>query len=152
MHGCYDTRCPGFVLVTKKIPLGLALPHISTPGGTQYYAKISLSQDVNHNWWLLYTEDLNGDYIRVGYWPKELFKHIQESAEYARMGGMVFSDKSNSPPMGSGGHDCYFQKMVVGGGIPNLDVKSESRCYKVGGGGASFWFGGPGGDFDHCRG
>ncbi|KAL5776663.1 hypothetical protein ACOSP7_009589 [Xanthoceras sorbifolium] len=44
MHGCYDTRCPGFVIVSTQIPLNVVFKDISVAGGSQFYVKLSIAQ------------------------------------------------------------------------------------------------------------
>ncbi|KFK28907.1 hypothetical protein AALP_AA7G063700 [Arabis alpina] len=58
--GCYDTRCPGFVQVSKRIPLGVLLQPISVYKGTQREMDLSLHQDrATGNWWFIFGGEAN---------------------------------------------------------------------------------------------
>ncbi|KAF3530722.1 hypothetical protein DY000_02037987 [Brassica cretica] len=75
--GCYDITCPGFVQVSKTIPLDLA----------------------NGDWWFAYNDE------NVGYWPASLFldSGFDKRANYAAWGGQVYSPVTEKAPvMGSG--------------------------------------------------
>ncbi|XP_024008934.1 uncharacterized protein LOC18991680 [Eutrema salsugineum] len=100
MSGCYDITCPGFVQVSKTIPLGALLQPISVYNGTQYDISLSLYQDrVKGDWWFSYHEE------NVGYWPASLFmaRGFANRANYASWGGQVYSPVTEKTPvMGSG--------------------------------------------------
>lgn len=51
------------------------------------------------NWWLVFDDN-----IKVGYWPKELFTHLnEEGIGVIQFGGWTFNSPDGvSPPMGSG--------------------------------------------------
>ncbi|KAL5779158.1 hypothetical protein ACOSQ2_009895 [Xanthoceras sorbifolium] len=162
MHGCYDTRCPGFVIVSTQIPLNVVFKDISVAGGSQFYVKLSIAQDkATGHWWLLYSEKDDDPDQQIGYWPNTLFTNIKQDAQVIRWGGIVYSDKPISPPMGSGRRDCHYRRIAVAAPGASADVPletSQSRCYRVGDNsykdkfwGYSFWFGGLGGDSKHCN-
>ncbi|AEE84743.1 putative neprosin [Arabidopsis thaliana] len=98
--GCYGMSCPGFVQVSKTIPVGAVLQPFSIYNGRQYELRLGLFQDSGTgNWWFVFKEEI------IGYWPASLFKSWMESnsANYASWGGQVYSPiREKSPPMGSG--------------------------------------------------
>ncbi|CAF2070981.1 unnamed protein product [Brassica napus] len=98
--GCYDITCPGFVQVSKTIPLGALLQPVSVYNGTQYEIRLSLYQDLaNGDWWFAYNDE------NVGYWPASLFldSGFDKRANYAAWGGQVYSPVTEKAPvMGSG--------------------------------------------------
>ncbi|VYS63651.1 unnamed protein product [Arabidopsis thaliana] len=98
--GCNDMSCPGFVQVSKTIPLGAVIQPTSYYKGPQYELRLTLYQDhIKGDWWFAINDE------DVGYWPASLFKSWRESnaASYASWGGQVYSPVTKkSPPMGSG--------------------------------------------------
>ncbi|KAH7839527.1 hypothetical protein Vadar_005367 [Vaccinium darrowii] len=96
---CFNTRCPGFVLVRSDIPLDLVYPQISMSGGPVYEARLYIDRDlVNGNWWLL----VGDEYTEIGFWPKRIFSGLANMASYAEWGGEVFSPPgTNTPAMGA---------------------------------------------------
>ncbi|KAJ4887930.1 hypothetical protein Rs2_27678 [Raphanus sativus] len=108
--GCYNTACPGFVQVSKVVPI--VEPNDLKPGvpGYLYY---SIHQDKNTgNWWI--TRFLrNAPSVDIGYWPKELFNLLDNGANIAGVGGVVQASRSgSSPPMGNDSEKCY--RLIVG--------------------------------------
>lgn len=118
-------------------------------------------QSTGH-WWLV------SDVIRVGYWPKELFNHLNSGATKVRYGGTTMTDVL-SPPMGSGEFPngdykfvCYMlQVKIVNSGFKLIDIIESAmsrnadvpKCYDVHATGfqgsnlgETLAFGGPGGD------
>ena len=125
-----------------------------------------MQEETIGNWWLIVKEN-----VEVGYWPKEIFSHLQKGATNLHYGGWVFiSPDGNSPPMGSGhfpnddsSKSCYFRDMkfddITFQESELLDNRvqtyHDTKCYNV-----LYWnhqlgdtwgkaitFGGPGG---HC--
>ncbi|KAJ0962699.1 hypothetical protein J5N97_027821 [Dioscorea zingiberensis] len=96
--GCQDTSCPGFVQLSKKLPLGFAVKRLSTYGGKQYGLNIIVFKDPDSkNWWLF----LGKDRELIGYWPNELFTALPFNQIH--FGGTVgYIENSKKPPMGSG--------------------------------------------------
>ncbi|KAJ4888571.1 hypothetical protein Rs2_28319 [Raphanus sativus] len=98
--GCYNTACPGFVQVSKKIPI--VEPNVLKPGVPRWL-RYSIHQDkTTGNWWItqLMKDAPNED---IGYWPKELFNLLDNGANMAGAGGVVQASPSGlSPPMGNG--------------------------------------------------
>ncbi|KAJ4912393.1 hypothetical protein Rs2_07014 [Raphanus sativus] len=70
--GCYDIICPGFVQVSKNIPLGSFLQPLSVYNGSQYDIDLTLYQDrvKGDRWFALFAYN----HENVGYWPASLFK------------------------------------------------------------------------------
>ncbi|KAH7840123.1 hypothetical protein Vadar_012927 [Vaccinium darrowii] len=96
---CFNTRCPGFVVVRSDEFLDFAYPDISRPGGPVYEAPLFLDRDlVNGNWWLL----VGSDNIEVGFWPNRIFSGLADSASYVEWGGQVSGPPGPSPQMGTG--------------------------------------------------
>lgn len=105
----------------------------------------------------------------IGYWPKELFTHLNDGASLIRFGGNTFmSPDGISPPMGNGHFPVIdFQKSsfflhvkVRNSNYQLLDIEDRKtrrysdsfQCYRLSywgyakSNGVSFSFGGPGGD------
>ncbi|KAJ0962700.1 hypothetical protein J5N97_027822 [Dioscorea zingiberensis] len=160
--GCQDTSCPGFVQVSKKLPLGIAVTPLSTYGGKQYGLNILVFKDpYSKNWWFR----LGKDGELIGYWPNELFTALPFNQIH--FGGVVgYSENSKKPPMGSGhfpiegtNKSCFistmryvnvennFQELELGVLSPHSSLQ---KCYYVGPYfhqgdefGNMFFFGGP---------
>ncbi|GAU49538.1 hypothetical protein TSUD_74170 [Trifolium subterraneum] len=102
--GCSDTRCPGFVQVTKdkRFYLGaIEFPatRFGEPSKSFLLTKIQRDRSTG-NWWLIVDKK---DQVHVGYWPKEIFTHLSTGASKVRFGGETFAAAITvSPPMGSG--------------------------------------------------
>ncbi|XP_077214358.1 protein neprosin-like [Tasmannia lanceolata] len=164
--GCDDVLCPGFVQVSKSLPLGMVLKTSCEYNGTQIDDDFTVFKDPeSKDWWLLL-----GPNRRIGYWPKNLFH--SEFADYAKTvqwGGEVFNAGTEAwPPMGSGRFpDEGYTKASYIGNIQLIDRDGKYRelhdeevityvesrnCYSVMGplevppvGGYYILFGGPGG-------
>ncbi|TVU08628.1 hypothetical protein EJB05_42037, partial [Eragrostis curvula] len=155
--GCYDLDCTGFVPVN-----GASI----TPGDTlepaHGQAKISFKIFKNKedgDWWLHFGYDVN-NLSPVGFWPKSLFTHLEDQAEFITWGGITTCPRGNaSPPMGNGHwpgkNSASFQNVQLvdtnGQGytpsVWTLEVYANNKkCYQ-----AStflddmFYYGGPGG-------
>ncbi|KAH7658462.1 Neprosin domain-containing protein [Dioscorea alata] len=164
--GCMNSACPGFVQVSKDLPLDITINPVSTYNGTQYSIELYVFRDpVTTNWWFLFGPDKKV----VGYWPNKLFTTLAQYATRLEFGGIAeHTSKCNAafPPIGSGhfpdegyGKSCLFQMVKF------IDINSQSNdlslfdttpysdssCYKVGdltksrNTGNYFYFGGPGG-------
>ncbi|KAJ0962701.1 hypothetical protein J5N97_027823 [Dioscorea zingiberensis] len=161
--GCQDTSCPGFVQISKKLPLGIVVSPLSTYGGKQYGLNIVVYKDPERkNWWFF----LGKDRELIGYWPNELFTALNY-ANQIHFGGLVgYLENSKKPPMGSGhfpsegtNRSCFFSniqyvndenkmhELMLGNLSPHSSLQ---KCYDVGsyfrkGGefGNMFFFGGP---------
>ncbi|XP_028121358.1 uncharacterized protein LOC114318618 [Camellia sinensis] len=107
---CFNTNCPGFVIVDIDIPLGSAIGKVSIRGGT-------LVEDLaNGNWWLGVAN------TNVGFWPKRILgSRLANLASHAEWGGEVFSPSSTPKPAMRGGHfliestryDAYFRNIAL---------------------------------------
>ncbi|XP_019100834.1 PREDICTED: uncharacterized protein LOC104789253 [Camelina sativa] len=162
--GCYNIKCPGFVLVTRDLHLGTTFDRSSVYGGTTYYFQPKIFQDgFTGNWALKLFDEI------IGYWPKELFTHLNKGASLVRFGGNVFTSPSGiSPPMGNGHFPVIdFQKCsqfysvrVKNLNYQSVDIEEKKirryadsyQCYRltywgyVKSSGVLFTFGGPGGN------
>ncbi|KAJ7956225.1 Protein of Unknown Function (DUF239) [Quillaja saponaria] len=164
--GCYNMMCPGFVQVHPTKRLGQSFKGISIIGGEQWVIDILISQDKSTgNWWLT----IYGD-EKIGYWPKEIFTHLGDGANYLEYGGWTYNSPSGiSPPMGSGKFPsnnytvaCWFAQIRYVNEVYREDdvhrlnmvkYNTDANCYdlkylfyagKILG--HSFSFGGPGGN------
>ncbi|PIN08474.1 hypothetical protein CDL12_18948 [Handroanthus impetiginosus] len=167
--GCYNTQCPGFVVVNNKIPLGFVFNDISVREGKQYEEYFYMHLEPEVGWWL-HVRDV---FVAIGYWPISLFSTMQQSATFVRYGGQVFTPSSDdrSPQMGSGGKfvngqydkTCYMRQVSIRRkDFEFVDVDNsymegtDSRCYYSGDYSFkndqdrySFLFGGRGGTDEH---
>ncbi|KAF3577335.1 hypothetical protein DY000_02029077 [Brassica cretica] len=110
----------------KGAILGVATGDPTTAGHQKQATKIRPRKRVGFfgNWALTVDDEI------IGYWPGELFTHLNKGASRVRFGGNTFiSPDGISPPMGNG----YFPMMT----IQDRDYTNET--------GKSFSFGGPGG-------
>ncbi|KAF7150344.1 hypothetical protein RHSIM_Rhsim02G0222200 [Rhododendron simsii] len=97
---CYNTRCPGFVLVRSDIPPDFVYQQTSKSGGPIYEKQLYVKRDLaNGNWWLL----IGDDFEPVGFWPKRIFSDLANLANYVEWGGQVYTPPGTfTPEMGSG--------------------------------------------------
>ncbi|KAL0785905.1 hypothetical protein Bca101_002151 [Brassica carinata] len=163
--GCYNIQCPGFVIVTRIPWIGIAFPRTSVYGDKKSFTFTpQVFQDgLSGNWGLKIFNEV------IGYWPKELFTHLNDGASLIRFGGNTFmSPDGVSPPMGNGHFPVIdFQKSsfflhvkVRNSNYQLLDIEDRKtrrysdsfQCYRLSywgyakSNGVSFSFGGPGGD------
>ncbi|KAH0648278.1 hypothetical protein KY285_033526 [Solanum tuberosum] len=160
---CFNTRCPGFVIMNNNIPLDMVFSPTSSLKNI-YVDMFFIQKDLKTGrWWLIYSNDL----IKIGYWPPELFKGLKGFASRAAWGGEVFSSGPTFPPMGSGifvknpdsNKDAYCRKVSIINSIGNvipvdtqlqivndapelytvLDIPFTSDAF-----GSTVFFGGPG--------
>ncbi|XP_022145286.1 uncharacterized protein LOC111014774 [Momordica charantia] len=124
------------------------------------------------DWWLAVSDSQT----TIGYWPKELFGHLNDGAEQVAWGGIAKpSPNGMSPPLGNGhkpnngkyNEACYFKSInYIDGNNNGVDPAyenivshvSNSDCYGLFDGAGTcaadnmyfcFTFGGPGGN--NCR-
>ncbi|XP_077251753.1 protein neprosin-like [Tasmannia lanceolata] len=168
--GCYDVLCPGFVQVSKDLPVGIGFSPTSVYNGTQHYMIVIVHKDpVNQDWWLFYGDDRKP----VGYWPKALFNStFADYANILQWGGIVYNAGIKPwPEMGSGhmpSKDQQYRKACyIGGmhilykqgnyipindGTPRHMIRSSPSCYaawvdqQVPGEDYAILLGGPGGN------
>ncbi|KAG2289839.1 hypothetical protein Bca52824_049443 [Brassica carinata] len=97
--GCYNTNCPGFIIVTRKPSIGSIFKLSSVYGGDKTVIFTPhVYQDVFIPGWALKVDD-----EMIGYWPGELFTHLKNGASRVRFGGNTYiSPDGISPPMGNG--------------------------------------------------
>ncbi|KAI3936627.1 hypothetical protein MKW92_050182 [Papaver armeniacum] len=115
--GCYNMLCPGFVQVHPEYSFGEHIRDVPY-GGDQHMFAFSVYRDPESgNWWFI-----NGkDNTRIGYWPKEIFTHLRNTASMIGYGGVVGADLGEpTPPMGYGylptvdiKHTCLMVDMKV---------------------------------------
>ncbi|KAJ4891896.1 hypothetical protein Rs2_31644 [Raphanus sativus] len=96
--GCYNTDCPGFIIVTRNPSIGSIFKQSSVYGENPVTFTPQVSQDlVSGNWALKVDDEI------IGYWPHELFTHLNKGASRVRFGGNTFiSPDGISPSMGNG--------------------------------------------------
>ncbi|KAF8085874.1 hypothetical protein N665_0643s0003 [Sinapis alba] len=128
--GCYDIRCPGFVQVSKRIPLGVLLKPVSIYNGTQYQMELSLHQDrATGDWWFIFGG------VNVGYWPKSLFiaSGLAKGTDKASWGGQVYSPLTKKSPFMGSGHfpNEGFGKAAFINGIEIIDGKGEALIPQI---------------------
>ncbi|CAN8316374.1 unnamed protein product [Cochlearia groenlandica] len=96
--GCYNTDCPGFVVVSRNHRLGSGFWGSSVYGKTSLLIRTQIFQDgMSGNWGLKLGDEV------IGYWPSQLFTHLNDGASLVRFGGNTFMSPAGiSPPMGNG--------------------------------------------------
>ncbi|XP_010516700.1 PREDICTED: uncharacterized protein LOC104792281 [Camelina sativa] len=162
--GCYNTQCPGFVVVSQKLLLGKGFWGSSIYGETSLTFNIQVNQDPNSGNWVL---QISNEVI--GYWPKELFTYLNKGASLVSYGGNTYlSPDGISPPMGNGHFPvadfkktAHFKNIVVrDSNYKRVYVEDKKirryadsySCYRVTywgyykSTGVAFSFGGPGGN------
>ncbi|CAL5375847.1 unnamed protein product [Camellia sinensis] len=112
---CFNTNCPGFVIVDTTIPLGQVIEEVSIPGGTTVGIKIYIFQDLaNGNWWLGVAN------TNLGFWPKRILGGgLANLASRAEWGGEVFSPPGTPKPAMGGGH------------FPIEDTRYDAHCRNI---------------------
>ncbi|KAK0594003.1 hypothetical protein LWI29_033568 [Acer saccharum] len=158
-------KSTSFVQVHPSERLGQEFGAVSVIDGQQYGTTPMIYKDPNTgNWWLVVENR-----ISIGYWPKELFTHLNDGASFVQYGGWTYNSPDGlSPPMGSGRfasgnlkQSCFFAQIELMNTNNNLVDATEDilqrfvdsdKCYS-----AKFWgyqgsvlgqsfsFGGPGG-------
>ncbi|CAF2094825.1 unnamed protein product [Brassica napus] len=94
--GCYNTECPGFIIITRKPSVGSIFKQSSVYGDKPVTFTPQVVQGFG-NWALTIDDEI------IGYWPGELFTHLNKGASRVRFGGNTFiSPDGISPPMGNG--------------------------------------------------
>ncbi|XP_028088418.1 uncharacterized protein LOC114288980 [Camellia sinensis] len=118
---CFNTNCPGFVIVDTAIPLGQVLEEVSIRGGTTVGIKIYIFQDLaNGNWWLGVAN------TNLGFWPKRILGGgLANLASRAEWGGEVFSPPGTPKPAMGGGH-FLIQDTRYDAHCRNIALKSPS--------------------------
>ncbi|XP_059280993.1 protein neprosin-like [Lycium ferocissimum] len=114
---CFNTQCPGFVIVNSEIPLDYVYSHVTQRGGDiAWEDSMYITRDLfNGNWWLLLT--LNQ--TTIGFWPNRIFTELNDFASIVQWGGVTYSPPNIlEPPMGS----SFF---------PSGDLKCDAYCRKI---------------------
>ncbi|MCD7460865.1 hypothetical protein HAX54_044628 [Datura stramonium] len=97
---CFNTLCPGFVLVNYEAPLEALFDKTSRRGEAAWEYSMYIDRDiVNGNWWVL----VEKTHKEVGFWPQHIFTDLASFATHIEWGGMAYSPPGiPEPPMGSG--------------------------------------------------
>ncbi|XP_038687459.1 uncharacterized protein LOC119986836 [Tripterygium wilfordii] len=97
---CFNTHCPGFIIVRTDVPIDQILDPISQRGKKLYGQTLLIYRDSpSGNWWL----ELDRAQTKVGFWPKSIFTGLTDLATYIEWGGKVYGPHlAPSPPMGTG--------------------------------------------------
>ncbi|CAL5375843.1 unnamed protein product [Camellia sinensis] len=108
---CFNTNCPGFVIVDTEIPLGQVIGKVSVA------MEIYILQDLaNGNWWLGVAN------TNIGFWPKSILGGgLANLASHAEWGGEVFSPPGTPKPAMGGGYfliedtryDAFFMNIAL---------------------------------------
>ncbi|KAJ8755843.1 hypothetical protein K2173_024388 [Erythroxylum novogranatense] len=142
--GCFNLDCPGFVQISGNYALGPVLEPTSTYGGSQYEIDVIIHKDTfNRNWWL----NINGE--EIGYWPRNLFTSLADSANVINIGGQVINNQykghHTTTQMGSGhfpnegfgkaayiGHISYVNNSsVLTDAIDLVRYAGRPACYDI---------------------
>ncbi|XP_058215686.1 protein neprosin isoform X1 [Rhododendron vialii] len=161
--GCYNLLCSGFIQTNSKIAIGAAISPVSSLSGSQFDITILIWKDPKlGNWWMSF-----GESTLVGYWPAELFTHLDDGATMVEWGGEVVNSRANNrhttTQMGSGqfaeqgfGKASYFRNLEVVDSDNSLTsakgistLAENVNCYDIksfsnGAWGTYFYYGGPG--------
>ncbi|CAH8265148.1 unnamed protein product [Arabidopsis lyrata] len=165
--GCYNTKCPGFVIINPFPVIGSFINKSSIYGGKETFVIIPqvLQDGFSGNWALKIFDEI------IGYWPKELFTHLNKGASLVRFGGNTFTSPNGiSPPMGNGHFPVfdfhkssyYIHVKVKNSNYQLVDIEDRRarqyadsyQCYRLSywgyskPNGVAFSFGGPGGNCD----
>ncbi|XP_049362034.1 uncharacterized protein LOC125826733 [Solanum verrucosum] len=121
---CFNTLCPGFLLVNNNILLDNAFANVSRRGNHEQQPEIVvyIVRDLaNEHWWLL----LGEKQVVVGFWPNWIFTALaNDFATNVEWGGVTYTppeDFEHYAPMGSGmipvriapAHDAYCRALMV---------------------------------------
>ncbi|XP_059277720.1 protein neprosin-like [Lycium ferocissimum] len=124
---CFNTLCPGFVLVDNQLPIEAPFTKTSRRGDPKHIFEYPMYIDrdlVNGNWWVLLEET----HKELGFWPQHIFTDLATFATNIEWGGMAYSPANiPEPPMGSGffpvrkfQYDASCRKIIV------LNYKGET--------------------------
>ncbi|CAL5442433.1 unnamed protein product [Camellia sinensis] len=136
---CFNTNCPGFVIVGTDIPLGSVIGKVSIRGGIPVEVGIYILQDLaNGNWWLRVAN------TNVGFWPKRILDGgLANLASHVEWGGEVFSPLGTPKPAMGGGHfliestsyDAYSRSIALkspsGGDTHTYEFTNSRKLYDV---------------------
>nr|XP_009798175.1 PREDICTED: uncharacterized protein LOC104244453 isoform X2 [Nicotiana sylvestris] len=120
---CFNTLCPGFVIVNNDIYLDSEFEHITHRGDDQQWEFVMyIDRDLaNGNWWLL----IGDNQTAVGFWPPGIFTALANDfatniewggvtytppgAPYPAMGSSFFPDQYQPDPS----LDAYCRGLIV---------------------------------------
>ncbi|KAK9725589.1 hypothetical protein RND81_05G155400 [Saponaria officinalis] len=101
---CYNTYCPGFVIVRSDLPPDVVIRGYTERGKIAKLVNFFIYREtISGNWWLLATENN----IPIGFWPNNIFTMLNKYGTYISCGGETYSpldQPSGFPPMGSGAY------------------------------------------------
>ncbi|CAI0414469.1 unnamed protein product [Linum tenue] len=139
---CYNTFCPGFVILSPNVPVDLLLKPYSKIGGPTYETNLFVrKRATNGDWFLAIGKD-----VPIGFWPQRIFTGLADSANYVEWGGEVYSPPGTSPPPMGAGHlptgklydNCYGRQVTLIGenqeidhNPPSCQPYSNSKGYKL---------------------
>ncbi|CAN1251356.1 hypothetical protein LINPERPRIM_LOCUS7701, partial [Linum perenne] len=116
---CYNTYCPGYIIMRPDIPPDVLLKSHSNPKESLYEHNVFVYKKdaANGNWFL----EVGPDSTMIGTWPQQIFTGLADSASYVDWGGEVYSPPDMAPPpMGSGYlpvrnflYDCYARLVTI---------------------------------------
>ncbi|KAG5387366.1 hypothetical protein IGI04_038836 [Brassica rapa subsp. trilocularis] len=99
---CFNTNCPGFVVVNNNSPLDYAFPKVSEIAVRIMECRFYIYRDPqNGNWWLFTGKGKKQK--ALGFWPAKLFTDLAYNADQVYWGGELFTlPNSMTSPMGNG--------------------------------------------------
>ncbi|KAL0732559.1 hypothetical protein Bca4012_008768 [Brassica carinata] len=99
---CFNTNCPGFVMVNNNSPLDYAFPKVSEIAVRIMECRFYIYRDPqNGNWWLVTGKGKKQK--ALGFWPAKLFTDLVYNADQVYWGGELFTiPNSKTSPMGNG--------------------------------------------------
>ncbi|PON76817.1 hypothetical protein PanWU01x14_031370 [Parasponia andersonii] len=80
---CFNTRCPGFVIVNTEVPLDSIIKPSQQGGPVNAFNYYVYRDKVTGDWWL----ELGLNYTQIGYWPQRIFSGLKDLATYLDWGG-----------------------------------------------------------------
>ncbi|KAM6595239.1 hypothetical protein CsatA_005763 [Cannabis sativa] len=128
---CFNTVCPGFVLVDPQPLIDMYLRETHPGDIPTWEIPIKIYRDqITGNWWL----EMGKDLTQTGYWPSSIFSGgLKDLATYVEWGGETYSPLGQiGPPMGSGlflkgnsHYDAYCRVMTtIDEAYNQVDVKN----------------------------
>ncbi|CAN0841287.1 hypothetical protein LINGRAHAP2_LOCUS3196 [Linum grandiflorum] len=115
---CYNTYCPGFIIMRSDVPLDQLLQPYTVMGGPIHERRLYIGKDTKSgDWSLVYGHDR----IIIGKWPHKIFSNLADSANYVEWGGEVYSPPGTDPPPMGAGHlpstvvhqNCYAKELTI---------------------------------------
>ncbi|XP_015072682.1 uncharacterized protein LOC107016868 [Solanum pennellii] len=100
--GCYNTKCPGFIQLSRTIPIDYAFPRTSE---IESYYKEEVLLRLYQTKYFDYHLTMPVMNEEIGMWPYEVFNKLTENAgDLVQYGGKVYTPGGQyiTPPMGNG--------------------------------------------------